>query len=105
MKYWHPSEVVSPKDYVKNVEVILDAGDGSDGNEPISIAKLEWEGSPCFGIRWNIARREYDDEEKKKGARKCVGMPSSHGYPVWFIIPDDIVNPKSKVFELIRSKI
>jgi len=77
MNYTPPSSVNSPKDCVSNVQVVYDGGDKS-----VSVAKLDWDGEPCIAMRWNVARREWDDPEKKSGKRMAVGMPTSHGYPV-----------------------
>lgn len=67
MKYFSPIKVISPTDYVSNVKVLYDGGDDS-----VSVASLEWEGNPCIAMRWNIARREWDDLEKiKKHVLEC----------------------------------
>jgi hypothetical protein len=85
VRYTLPQNVVSPQDFVRNVRVIHDGGE-----ESFSLALLEWESGTCIGIRWNIARREWEDPTKVREERECVGMPTSRGYPVWFILPDDI---------------
>jgi hypothetical protein len=85
MRYITPQNVTSPRDFVQNVQILFDGG-----NESFSIARLEWEGGSCIGIRWNIARREWDDPSKQSDERECVGMPSSRGYPVWFVLPNEI---------------
>ena len=64
MKYFPPIKVISPTDYVSNVKVLYDGGDDS-----VSVASLEWEGNPCIAMRWNIARREWDDSEKIKNKK------------------------------------
>lgn len=84
MKYYDPNSVQSPKDYIENVTVLFDGGP-----ESFSIAFLEWEGGEAYAIRWNIARREWDDTDKIRETKICVGMPSSHGYPVWFVLPSE----------------
>ena len=86
MIYTAPENVRSPRDFVRNLEVIFDGGE-----EGFSLARLNWEASPCYAIRWNIARREWDDEEKISERKRCVGMPTSRGYPVWFVLPDEII--------------
>ena len=100
MKYAPPSTVTSPQDYISNINVLFDGGDDS-----FSVAKLDWEGKPCIAMRWNVARRERDDPDKISGAKVCVGMPSSHGFPVWFVLPDEIVNKDSEIWKLIESKL
>jgi hypothetical protein len=73
--YHDPSTVLSPKDRVKSVEVIYDAGpvDGS-----WSVAQLEWDDETAVGIRWN------GDSTSSKG------LPQARGNPTWFIVPDEI---------------
>lgn len=83
MKYIKPSGVISPMDCVSNVKVLFDGGIDS-----FSIAEMEWEGTPVHGIRWNVARREWDDVDKVNGIKTCLGMPTSRGYSVWFVLPD-----------------
>ena len=75
MTYTLPQAVTSPRDYIKKIHVIHDGGDRG-----YSVAKLEWE-----------------DPDKVSGQKVCVGMPSSHGYPVWFVLPEDILNKESEV--------
>ena len=73
--YHDPQTVLSPKDMVKSVEVVYDAGpvDGS-----WSVARLQWGNSPAVGIRWN------GDERSSKG------LPQARGNPTWFIVPDEL---------------
>lgn len=96
MRYTLPHAVTSPQDYVNDVNVIYDGGE-----EGYSVAKILWEDEPCLAIRWNVARREFEDPEKVSGEKVCVGMPSSHGYPVWFVLPEEILNQDSEVRRLI----
>jgi hypothetical protein len=98
MDYIRPNQVTSPQDYISNVRVLHDGGENS-----FSIAMIEWEGNDCFAIRWNVARREWDDPEKQNENRHCVGMPSSHGYPVWFVLPDEIIDTRSGVWNIINK--
>jgi hypothetical protein len=100
MNYRNPQQVTSPRDFVEAVEVIHDGGE--DG---ISVARLNWEGSSVIGIRWNVARREWDDEAKQREERECVGMPSSHGHPVWFVLPEDLIERDSEVWTAIESSL
>jgi hypothetical protein len=76
MGYTNPHTVRSPKDRVKDVEVIFDKGP-QDGSW--SLAKLKFDGSDAVGIRWN-------GEVAKPG----VGTPSSRSNPTWFIVPTEI---------------
>ncbi len=99
MKYTPPSTVTSPQDYISNIRVIFDGGVDS-----FSVAKLDWEGEPRIAMRWNVARREWDDPEKQSGKKVCVGMPSSHGYPVWFVLPDELASKDSDIWKQIESE-
>jgi hypothetical protein len=75
--YHDPKTVLSPKQMVKSVEVIYDAG-------PVefswSVARLEWGDSPAIGIRWN------GDEQSSKG------LPQARGNPTWFIVPKQLAD-------------
>lgn len=98
MEYTPPQEVTSPRDCIDNVQVIHDGGLGEgDEAKAYSVATIEWEGVSCLAIRWNVAQREWEDPEKVSGERVCVGMPSSRGYPVWFILPKEILDADSDV--------
>ncbi len=94
MRYIKPNRVISPRDFVRNVNVIFDGGIDS-----FSIAELEWEGGKTFAMRWNVARREWDDPEKQNGNIECKGMPTSRSYPVWFVLPEIIGNHIPKIIE------
>ena len=78
MSYTNPSTVKSPKDRVKDVEVVFDKGP-KEGSW--SIAKLKFDGEDAVGIRWN-------GEVSKPG----VGTPSSRSNPTWFIVPNEIAD-------------
>ena len=73
--YHDPKTVLSPKDMVKSVEVIYDAG-------PVelswSVARLKWGDSPAVGIRWN------GDSNNSKGT------PQARGNPAWFVVPKEL---------------
>ena len=94
MKYFKAVDVIFPKKYVANVNVLFDGGLHS-----FSIAELDWEGGKCFGMRWNVARNEWDREDKQKGRSICLGVPTSHGKPVWFILPAVSVNYINQINE------
>jgi hypothetical protein len=70
--YHDPSTVLSPKDRVKSVEVVYDAG---PVDKSWSVAQLKWDNSTAVGIRWNG-----DDQSTK-------GLPQARGNPTWFIVP------------------
>ena len=84
-KHHLPQTVISPRDCVSNVQVLYDGG-AIPGE--YAVARLDWNGQPTLGIRWNIAQREASDPDKISGKKICMGEPSSHGYPTWFILPD-----------------
>lgn len=75
--YHDPSSVLSPKNRVKSVEVVYDAGpiEGS-----WSVAELEWDDSMAVGIRWN------GDSNSHKG------LPQARGNPAWFIVPNELAS-------------
>ena len=91
IKYFDPMDVISPKDYLEVIEIIY-----SGNEDSYSLAKVRWDEEEAIAIRWNVAKREHNDSEKMSGKKKCVGMPSSHGYPVWFILPNDIIEKLKK---------
>jgi hypothetical protein len=73
--YHDPKTVLSPKDKVKSVEVVYDAGPREFS---WSVSRLTWEGTPAVGIRWN------GDSNNSKGT------PQSRGNPAWFIVPREL---------------
>jgi hypothetical protein len=101
MNYVDPRHVNSPQDYVTDVRVVHDGG-GDDPAKSFSVARIKWEGADCVAIRWNVAMREFDDPAKQQG-KQCVGVPSSRGYPVWFILPDEITDITSEIWKKIAS--
>ena len=99
MNYRQPEKVLSPKDAVKKVTILYNGGE-----ESISVAKIEWNNKEVMGFRWNVAMREWDDPEKING-KECLGMPVSTGHPVWFIIPDELLDKNSDLWKEIDSAI
>jgi hypothetical protein len=98
------ANVTSPRDCVSNIRVIYDGGDGSlPGSFPFSLARLDWDGTPSYAMRWNVAQREWDDPDKISLSKVCAGMPTSRGYAVWFILPDAFVKQDPKIWSLIRD--
>jgi hypothetical protein len=96
MKYKKPNKIYSPKDIIKNVKVIFDGGEKS-----FSLAKLNWNGREVTGIRWNIGLREWNDQNKIKEIKDCVGVPSSRGYSTWFVLPEELLEKNSEIWKKI----
>jgi hypothetical protein len=74
-----PRTVLSPRNSVRNVNVIFDGGLWDDDNprwSGWSVAELIWDGNPAVGVRWNGILGEN------------VGSPQSRGLPTWFIMPE-----------------
>lgn len=65
--------VNSPRSRVGGPYKIVKIGE----NEKYAIVTLYWDKNPTLGIRW------FD---------QYPGMPSSHGYRTWFIIPSELWN-------------
>jgi hypothetical protein len=88
--YHDPRTVLSPKEMVKSVEVIYDAG---PVDASWSVARLKWGESPAVGIRWN------GDERSSKG------LPQTRGNPTWFIVPDQLADAVlAAAYETSRNK-
>lgn len=73
--YHDPSTVLSPKNKVKSVDVLYDAGpiEGS-----WSVAQIIWDDKPAVGIRWN------------GDSNSQIGTPQSRGNPAWFVVPGEL---------------
>jgi hypothetical protein len=89
--YVDPQTVISPKNKVRDVEVLFDRG-------PVdyswSIARLTYDSEQRIGIRWN------GDNESKKG------VPLANAHPVWFILPTELaeeVEIKAKKLSVNRE--
>ncbi len=98
MNYFKPENVISPKDYVEILQILHDGGVDS-----YSVAKIKWNGNDVIGVRWNVAQREWDNVDKLSGKQKCVGMPSSRGYPVWFVLPNDFLQVDSEIVKILQN--
>jgi hypothetical protein len=77
MAYVDPKTVQSPKGRVSGVNVLFDKGPSPSS---WSIAKLRWDGTEAFGIRWN-------GDVDQPGS----GTPQSRGNATWFILPNELV--------------
>lgn len=99
MNYRKPEMVLSPKDAVKKVTVLHDGRENS-----ISVAKIKWYDKEVTGVRWNVAMREWYDIKKING-KECLGMPTSTGHPVWFIVPDDFFDKDSELWMKLEKKL
>jgi hypothetical protein len=80
MAYIDPDTVVAPRRRLTAVEVLHNAGEWS-------VARLEYDGEECLGIRWNGSEQE-----------PGIGNPQSHGKPTWFVVPGELA-------EVIRAEI
>ena len=95
-----PREVSSPSNKITpgSVEVLV----GKSEDAYFSIAKLEWDGEPRVGIRWN-----------NSGAKQKGYPVGAYGHPQWFILPKEIAlayakeydkqNNGIKIYEIIQA--
>ena len=86
--YHDPKTVADPKEFISNIRVLYD-----DGEKGFSLCRVSVEGVEHMAMRWNVARREYDDNTKQTGKVKCTGAPSIKGVPSWFVLPREIFDP------------
>lgn len=101
MKHTLPSHVISPQACVGKITVLYDGG--VTPPNCFSVAEVEWDGDPRIAIRWNVSENEWDDADKKSGKVLCKGMPTSHGVPVWFILPDVLCEDDSDLMSKVRE--
>lgn len=71
-RYCDPRAVQSPKKWVSNVQVVYDGG-----ADDCAVARLDWDGKPGVGIRWN------------GNSDQPLGNPQGRGHPMWFLVPDE----------------
>lgn len=76
MSYVDPRTVIAPRSRITSVEVLYDGGKGG-----WSVARLEFDGKECLGMRWNGG-----DEEPG------IGNPQSRGRPTWFVVPNEFAD-------------
>ena len=88
--YHDPKTVLTPKNMVKSVDVIYDAGPVESS---WSVARLEWGDSPAVGIRWN------GDSSNSKGT------PQARGNPAWFIVPQQLADAVLAAAKQTRSNV
>jgi hypothetical protein len=74
MPYVDPKDVTSPRERLRDLDVIHDGGVGS-----WSAAWFTWDGEKRLGLRWNGRADE-----------PGPGNPTSRGYPTWFVVPNDL---------------
>jgi hypothetical protein len=98
IRYKDPKSVLSPRDAVRKVDVIYD-----EGEEGVSVAKVQWYDKEVVGIRWNVALREWDNNEKMAGIKECMGLPTSRGYATWFILPEALLDNQSEISKTVRA--
>lgn len=98
MLYIQPEDVIAPQGVLEFIELIH-----KEHNEDYSysLAKVKWAGEEHLAMRWNISRNEYEDTRKQNGEVICKGMPISTGHPVWFILPKDLTDRKSKLWGIL----
>ena len=82
MSYVDPNDVDSPKDRWKLDTVIYNENGWS-------AAEGAWDSKKVLAIRWN----------GEPGQEK--GQPQSHGYPTWFIVPEEIEGVLREVIALL----
>lgn len=74
MAYVNPETVVAPRSRITEVEILYSSGPGG-----WSLARLEFDGEECLGMRWN-------GDEHERG----IGNPQSRGRPTWFVVPNEL---------------
>lgn len=79
------------------VEVLEVIYFGKAAESSYTIARLNYKGSECLGIRWNIASDQFSDDNCFAGRHPCLGFPYSLGYPTWFVLPDNLNVYEDKV--------
>jgi hypothetical protein len=88
MNFTSPETVLSPKDKVSDLRILVDTGE--DG---WSLADLRWEGTRRLGIRWN------------GNSSNRIGNPQSRGIPTWFLVPQDAEAPLRQRFDTAPGEI
>ncbi|REG88542.1 hypothetical protein [Flavobacterium aquicola] len=88
LRYNLPNTVISPKDNVSNIRVLIDTG---NTHGSFSVARIEWNGDDVLAVRWNINEKEATHPDKVSGKNICLGEPNSRGYSTWFVLPDDFL--------------
>jgi hypothetical protein len=78
MSYILPSQVLSPKGSIKNLNVLYDGGENG-----WSLAEMTWDGIPVLAMRWNGG---------SNNGSPSIGNPQSRGVPTWFVVPEEIGN-------------
>ncbi len=74
--YRDPRTVIGQKRHISNVQVIYDSGPND-----CAVARLDWDGEPGVGIRWN-----------GNAGDQPLGSSQSLGSPFLFRIPDDFAD-------------
>lgn len=70
MAYVDPTTVVSPRNRIRSVNILYNAG-------AWSVALLDCTDGEWLGIRWN-------------GSEDWNGNPQSHGRQTWFFVPNEL---------------
>ena len=82
-----PQKVVWPKSHLKLIRVLHN---GLSEGTCCSIADIEWDGKPCYGIRWDNSLTD-------------KGYP--HGYwgrPQWLVVNTKMINELKKAVCLVE---
>lgn len=85
--YYTPEDCVYPKG--TKVHKIL------ENNEDFVLALITYRNSQdvALAVRWHVSDRE---EKNKRNGETCVGFPNSFGKPIWFVLPDNLLNSIQK---------
>lgn len=99
IRYRRPEDVKSPRDMISNLDVRHNGGP-----EGVSVVEMSWGNNDnVIGMRWNASMREQADAQKQSGKKECLGMPISSSYPVWFILPDELFEEDSELWDAIQK--
>ena len=103
-EYYDPKrECCHPSRMLDRVEIIYEQDEG-DASNSFTVAKLYKKNmKKGYGIRWNIALDQYNDDRCKAGNLICLGFPYSHSYPTWFVLPQGTEIKDDKIIIPIKK--
>jgi hypothetical protein len=87
-----PNTVDSPRDRWTLIDVLCQHGGGDENWWALALGR--WDGVPCLAARWNGA----DNKESK-------GNPISRGYPIWFILPDEMAEAVKPLIPKVKQSL